>query len=415
MKSGFWGTPFCAQTRRAGPIDFDSRHRRFRAAVFDTLPRMLILSAILAILVYGCVAPMLGTLLPSYHLTGDESGTLGLVNALGLVVSSLTAGPVIDIRGKKVAQITGLGLVALSLFAAPNAGGYHGLLVVFFVLGLGGGTVVTGANALAGDVDEKRRATTLNFLNLFFGLGGILTPLISGYLAGDQLCYTVASLAAVTLLVNLFTKMAAPSGESAFKLSEAAALLGKPVLLLLSLFLFLYVACEVGVWNWLKSYLVSPAIGLSDKTASSVVGLGFALGLLVGRVVVAPILIKVPAKTVTLIASVLMAITTYGMLHVATSTLVAVVVFCAGLAMAPMFPTTLAMVGDAFPRGTASAMGIAITCGWLGIVASSPVIGWFAGPTKAELQTALLVLPAASVLMIVVNLALRPLLKTSPA
>jgi MFS family permease len=76
-----------------------------------------------------------------------------------------------------------------------------------------------------------------------------------------------------------------------------------------------------------------------------------------------------------------------------------------------MFPTTLAMVGDAFPRGTASAMGVAITCGWLGIVASSPVIGWFAGPTKTNFQTALLVLPAASALMVVVSLAMGPMLK----
>jgi MFS family permease len=95
--------------------------------------------------------------------------------------------------------------------------------------------------------------------------------------------------------------------------------------------------------------------------------------------------------------------------------MVAAVVFCAGLAMAPMFPTTLAMVGDAFPRGTASAMGIAITCGWLGVVASSPVIGWLAGPTKTGLQVALLALPAASGLMVLVNLALRPQLKRSPA
>ena len=119
---------------------------------------------------------MLGTLLPSYQLTGDQSDVLKSVNALGMVVSSLTAGPVVDVRGQKVALVTGLALVSLALFAAPNAGGYAGLLVVFFVLGLGGGTVVIGANALASDVDEKRRGTMLNFSNLFFGLGGIAWP-----------------------------------------------------------------------------------------------------------------------------------------------------------------------------------------------------------------------------------------------
>ncbi len=275
--------------------------------------------------------------------------------------------------------------------------------------------MVTGANALAGDVNEARRGSVLNFLNLFFGLGGIITPFISGILNPQNLCYAVASLTVLTLVVHLVTKMPAPSGEAAFKPSEAVSLLSRPTLLLLSLFLFLYVSCEVGIWNWLKIYLVSPAVGISDTAASNVVGFGFAFGILVGRVVVSRILIKVSAVTVTLIASVLMAITTFAMLHMGTSLGVAVLVFCAGLAMAPMFPTTLAMVGDAFPRGTASAMGIAITFGWIGLAVSSPIIGKVAGPTNGNLQHALLLLPIFSVLMVLVNLALRPRLKKTMA
>jgi len=77
--------------------------------------------------------------------------------------------------------------------------------------------------------------------------------------------------------------------------------------------------------------------------------------------------------------------------------------------MAPVFPTTLAMVGDAFPKATATAMGFVITCGWIGLAVSSRIIGSIAGEDPKRLQTALL-LPAFSVAMIVVNLALRPLL-----
>jgi fucose permease len=389
----------------------ESIRRAISAGAFDTICPMLILAAILAIFVYGLVAPILGALLPSYHLTGAESGVLGLVQALGLVVASLSAGPVMDVRGKKMAMATGLGLVAISLFLAPNAGSYHVLLVVFFILGLGGGTVVTGANALAGDVDPTRRGSVLNFLNLFFGLGGIMTPFLSGVLAPTNLCYAVASLATLTLLVHLGAKMPAPSGEAAFKLSEATRLVTKPTLLLLSLFLFLYVSCEVGVWNWLKAYLISPAANINETTASNVVGFGFAFGILVGRVVVSRILIKVQAITVTLVAAILMAITTYWMLHVTTPVTVAILVFCAGLAMAPMFPTALAMVGDAFPRGTASAMGIAITFGWIGLAVSSSIIGDIAGPQKDNLGNALLLLPVFSVLMVIVSLVLRTRLK----
>jgi MFS family permease len=78
--------------------------------------------------------------------------------------------------------------------------------------------------------------------------------------------------------------------------------------------------------------------------------------------------------------------------------------------MAPIFPTTLALVGDAFPRMTATAMGIVITCGWLGLAVSSPIIG----SVSKNLGTALLLIPGFSVIMILVNLALRPLLRGLP-
>jgi MFS family permease len=126
--------------------------------------------------------------------------------------------------------------------------------------------------------------------------------------------------------------------------------------------------------------------------------------------VVSPILIKVPAQTVTLVSAILMAITTYGMLQTADPYMAGIAVFCAGLAMAPVFPTTLAMVGNAFPKLTGTAMGIVITCGWIGLVISSPIIGAIAGDDPKGLKTALLILPVFSVLMVMVNLALRPAL-----
>jgi fucose permease len=222
------------------------------------------------------------------------------------------------------------------------------------------------------------------------------------------LCYLMAVLTAGTLMYSVATKMPPPSSERVVKSGEVGRLLGSPTLLLLAAFLFLYVAAEVGVWNWLVKHRT--AQGMDESRAKNILSLGFALGLLIGRVAVSPILIKVKAETVTLFASVLMAVTTFAMLQTTDPFLVGAAVFCAGLAMAPVFPTTLAMVGNAFPKGTATAMGLVITCGWTGLVVSSPIIGAIAGTDPKALKTALLLLPAVSVAMIIVNLALRPAL-----
>ena len=151
-------------------------------------------------------------------------------------------------------------------------------------------------------------------------------------------------------------------------------------------------------------YLVSE--GVEENFAQNILLLGFALGLLIGRLVASRVLLGVSEIPVTTAASVAMAVTTLGMLLAANPVLAGVAVFLAGLAMAPMFPTILGIVGNVFTRMTATAMGIVITSGWIGLVVSSPIIGWVAN--RSTLGTALMLLPAMSVIMIVVNLLLRP-------
>ena len=376
----------------------------------------LIPAAILAIFVYGMIASVAGTIVPDvskrFHLTPEQIGYVFLAQAIGLIIASVSVGPLLDNKGKKTGLLLGFALIVTALFAVPNSTGYYMIMSFMVLLGLGGGIIVTAANALVSDISEERRASTLNLLNLFFGLGGLATPFIGANLLNHNtiaLCYLIAGLTAATLVLHIFTPMPPPTGERGFKFAEAGALLGRPAPFLLSLMLFLYVACEVGVWNWLPKHL--EAQGIPAATALNILSLGFALGLLIGRVVVSRILIKVAAPTVTLAAAILMSITTYGMLQTNDPTIAAIMVFCAGVAMAPVFPTTLAMVGDAFPRMTATAMGIAITSGWIGLAVSSRIIGAIAGTDTTRIKTALLVLPAASLLMILVNLAVRPMLK----
>lgn len=382
------------------------------AAISST---QLIVASILAILVYGMNAAMLGSLLPSlsqrFGLNMEQNGNIAFAQALGLIIASISVGPLVDNKGKKTGLLLGLSLITAALFALPSATGYEMVMGFMLLQGLGGGIIVTAANALVSDISEERRSSTLNLLNLFFGLGGMLTPLIASELfAGDaiKLCYLVAVLTAITLAVHAATAMPGPTGERGFKVSEMSVVLGRPSLYLLAMLLFLYVACEVGVWNWLAKHLI--AQGVPESTALRILSLGFAFGLLFGRIVVSRILLKVSAVTVTLIVSVLMTITTYLTLQTADTTVAAIAVFCAGLAMAPVFPTALGMTGDAFPKATATAMGIVITAGWVGLAVSSKIIGSIAGGDDAKLKTALLVLPVFSAGMVVVSVILRPML-----
>ena len=54
-----------------------------------------------------------------------------------------------------------------------------------------------------------------------------------------------------------------------------------------------------------------------------------------------------------------------------------------------------------FHTMTATAQGVAISSGWLGLAVSSRIIGSIAGGDPKRLKSALMVIPAASVVMIV--------------
>lgn len=377
---------------------------------------MLILAAIVAIFIYGMIAAMLGTILPDlsdrFHLTPSQNGTIAFAQAWGLILASLAVGPLLDNEGKKIGLILGLGLISSALFALPRSPGFRSILLLFFLLGIGGGIVVTAANALASDVGEVHRATALNLANLFFGLGALATPFVAANLFRRnwvRLCYTIASLTVVTLVVEAVTKMPGPTGAGRFVFADASPVLGRPLLFLIGLFLFLYITCEVGIWNWLPRHLI--AQGIPESRALNILSLGFALGMLIGRVGILPVLIRMPAITVTMAGSAAMAATTFLMLRAKSPAAAWVLVFLAGISMAPVFPTTLAIVGDAFPRMTGTAIGFVITCGWTGLAVSSRLIGVIAGGDPRRLKKALLVIPASAVLMMGLDLAIKSALR----
>jgi fucose permease len=373
---------------------------------------MLILAAVLAIFVYGMTAAMLGTILPDlsdrYHLTPKQNGTIAFCQAIGLILASIGVGPLIDYEGKKAGLVLGLTLSALAVALLPRTKGFRSIASNLFLLGTGGGIIVTAANALGSDVDPAHRGTALNLLNIFFGVGGFATPFVSANLLGKnstRLCHLIAGLAVIAVVINILAPIPPPTSAQSFVFSEIGSVLARPVLWLCALLLFLYVACEVGVWNWLVQHLI--AQGVPQVKALNVLSFGFALGLLFGRLAASRILISVSGLTVTLIASVSMAIMTFAMLQTRNPTVAWILTFLVGMSMAPVFPTTVALIGDLFPRMTGTAIGIAITSGWIGLAVSSRVIGSIAAGAPVRLKKALLVVPGMSVLMIALNLALR--------
>jgi fucose permease len=374
---------------------------------------MLLLAAVLSIFVYGMIAAMLGTILPDlskkFSLSPKQNGSIAMAQAIGLMIGSFFVGPLMDVQGTKAGLVLGLALVVVALLGLRTAAGYGMIATLMLVLGIGGGCIVVGANGLPPAIQVAGLTTpgVFNVLNLFFGLGGLVTPLVAARIFSNnspKLLIFASTLTAATLAVCAITEMPGAKGTVSFQASAVTGLMSQLPLILLALTLFLYVACEVGVWNWLARHLI--AQGVPESNALTVLSLGFALGLLLGRVAVSPVLNALTPEQVLMGSAALMAVTTYLMLQTSSPTTAWAMVFVAGVAMAPVFPTSLAIVSGKFPDMAATATGIAVTAGWAGLVVSSPIIGSIAGDDPKQLKKALLLLPACSLLMFAVCFAL---------
>jgi fucose permease len=366
----------------------------------------------MAIAVYGMEATLLGTLLPGFSrvLTPAQGGTIAAAQSLGLIFGSLVTGPVIDRTGAKAGIACGLVLIALALSALPGAHTYIPILLVMSGLGLGGGVISTGTNTMASVIGGARRSSMLNLLNVFFGVGGLITPALGAWLSSRTLCFLIVLFASATLGFLALTAVPSRTRRSGEGTAPNGMLL-RPVFVLLCLFLSLYVATEVGIWNWLAAYLAGK--GIAQSAALRVLSFGFAAGIIAGRLGAAKILARFDPVRLTLICAALMALSTSAILLAHGVGLASVAVFSAGVAMAPVYPTTIGMIGGEFPRGTATAIGIAVTLGWVGVAGSSKLIGSIAGDDPHRLGTALLVLPAMSLLMVGVNLIFSRLPRVS--
>jgi len=378
---------------------------------------MILFVASTVIFIYGMLASMLGTIVPSLatrmSLTNTQIGYLALAQGLGLAATSVCAGALMDRWGTKPGIITGLCASIGGLVLLANASSLNLAILSMLILGAGGSLVIVGSNAVANEVSDERKATALNILNVFVGLGGLATPFVAGNLLGGdatKIAYCGIGISVFALLLAVVTKLRPATPVEGVRDSSV---FGDYALYLLSLITFLYTACEFAIWNWLPKYLI--AVGMPTTTALNILSLGFACGMLIGRLVAARVLVKASPVPTTIAAAVLMGVSSFAMLHATATAVVSGIVFAAGLSMAPIFPTVIAIVGLRFKRKAATAIGFAITCGFSGLVVSSPVIAWLSGADPHGIQRGLMIIPVCSLIIIFVLFALRRGLQTSPA
>ncbi len=423
---------------------------------------LLMIIAFLGIFVYGLLAALPGSVLPTLernqYLPNDSAvATFLLINAVGAVLAYVVSGPIIDRIGKKFALLFGAAMVIASMagfsLTVTKVHASSALLLIFacsLMLGLGANAIVAAGHALVADVASSWRNAALNLLDICFGLGLASLPLVVQrlqQLGGLGLIFmSLAGASVILLVLILASRFPKPTHPESSPIGEAPTLFRNPSFLLLAAALFMYVGTEVSVGKWVVTFmerdprilasqgLSSAELGTlahaspdllsrffeSDPLGYAVAGYAlstltlFAIALLVGRLV-SSFLLGIVKVNSFLLMTAGSALTTVSLIIAFTANTAGTVrlgLIAAGFGMGPIFPTSVGLASVMTPRIAGTAMSLVMGIGFAGLLLIPPAVGYVSsavGGPAGDVRIGLMTVVAASVMMLLLHvlLALR--------
>ncbi|HNV21644.1 MAG TPA: MFS transporter [Candidatus Hydrogenedentes bacterium] len=365
----------------------------------------VILTAFSGVFALGVCFSVLGSvkLKLAEQLKIDDAKVGQLISALmfSSLVFVLLIGPLTDQLGFRVIALIGFVAGAICLWLLASATTYQGALVACLLLGLAAMCVNTVGNTLGPSVlfGGKNNAAASNLLNVFFGAGAFITPLIIAALLG-KLGYkkTVGIIGAILLIPVIFAVFGTfPAPPEGFKITQALGLLGRKGVWAGGLALFCYMSLEVTLAGFITTYLKSHE--LSDEKAGTILS-GFWIALMIARLIAA---FTIPAHVSLYVVPALavVAVVSIGLMVTAKSAGVGIgATILTGFVLGPMFPT---LVGVTFNKTetSGSVFGLIFGIGLLGAILMPSLIGKYAA--KLNIRQSLRILVGVAVALIVLS------------
>lgn len=315
--------------------------------------RLIAVAGILTFAFLGAIQALYGPLLPGLRVAFGVDAT-----GVGLLFTAHGLGALLGIFVPSLLRARGLaahwlgiatGLLLLGGVALCFAPTWPAMLTAAFVLALGFGIHVVRLNSLFVAGFGNRGMTMSLLINAAFSVGSILGPVILG-LAGEssRRIFGIVAIVALALLpVSALTdRKAGLVGTPSSARAVDAAIGAKRSRALLVAFVAL-MCLTTGVENSIGGWTTTLALakGYSFPEAANLTALFFG-GIFGGRLLAAAIGHRVQPGLLVVGAIGCMA----GLLSIAAATSAGPVAFAlAGLAIAPIFSTTLVWVGAALP------------------------------------------------------------------
>ena len=245
--------------------------------------------AFLADLMLFSVSPMVDVLMTELHLTHAQFGMLFSISIVSILLARLPLGLVADRRGYLPVLRVALIVSALAAGARALAGGYAGLLVSQFVLGLGVAALMPCLSLMVKAWAAARPGLGTGIYFSGFAVGSVvalgLTPLLLNVLSWRQVFLLYAALPLVVCLASLALGRRGESVTSSIRLRDVRLVLREREVWVLLLLMAGAMGCYDTLASWMPRVLQMKVVepGLSSLMPIGFFAAGPVIGLVLDR------------------------------------------------------------------------------------------------------------------------------------
>lgn len=383
----------------------------------------LMAATMLFMVLFGAVqvlpAVSLDVLGRELNLTFEQRGFLIAVRMAALMISLLITGHFAERPGKRYILSASLLAIAASQIMAARSHDYGSLLVAMIVAGLAYGVGEAIVNPLVAQLHPTRSAWGLNLANGVFSLGLVVGALTTGEALQGGLSWRVPFVlwalppvvCAVLYLTPRYPRLIPPPPDACGQPDGLRRFLRLPLFWLLFGAMILGGGCEAGLTSWAPNY-ASQVLGASARGGAWTTIL-YGTFMAVGRFASSGLVLRLTPLRLMILSAVLCTAVTAGLVGVPVLWGAWLLFALSGIFVACFWPTILAVASDHISSGCTALFSVLSAAGIIGCI----MVPWAIGALGdiVGLRLAMLVLPAATALLIIILLIASRLACLKPA
>ncbi|PKG25319.1 MFS transporter [Niallia nealsonii] len=336
-------------------------------------------------LIFGLSENIKGPAIPKiqtdFSLSEAQLGFLLALNSLGYLLACSFTSALSNKIGIKWTGIIAFVSMAFAGVCMYFSHAYFFLSASYFLLYIGNGMLEIGLGIMAARIFTKNTGMMMNLSHFFYGLSSIVAPIFASSMmtweAGSEelgwrgMYFIMLSVSLLPIIPSLLGKFPQEHAEKEEVISYYS-LVRDPVAWLIVAILSFGIVSEVSVGNWLVNFLVK-SYSWSLKDAAEMLSLFF-LFFTLARLLFGPITDKIGYTLSIMIFSFFSGICSLSAVIVGEKG--AILFAIAGVGIAPIYPTVMALLTKLYPKGTGTAITFTVTLMGIASVIGSFFIGF---------------------------------------